>query len=165
MLNVCCRGPDQFAVDSREHNFIICYLCGNTRFNPCVTRLLLTKEVGDLKPVSLKFQLDREVPSLTPRHMFLVCASSVPTIAAISFLLDPVEMVTSFPSQVTVTWGNRILRERCPFCPDTRSCEPSRCAFTPSGIFTILIADMISHLLINIPEQFAADTILPRLFV
>src|SRR5512136_2471234 len=97
--------------------------------------------------------------------MFLVCASSVPTIAVISLRRDSVAMITSFPSQVTVTWGNRTLRESWPLGPVTRRCMPSRLAFTPSGILTFLTAAIFLHHLVDVPEQFATDALFPRLFV
>src|SRR5208283_1755661 len=98
-------------------------------------------------------------PSVTPRHMFFVCASNVPTIALISLRSDSVAMVISLPSQVTLTCGNRTLLTSWPLGPVTESCVPSSLILTPSGILTFLMLAMIPPL-IDVPEQFAADAFL-----
>src|SRR5208283_2179524 len=61
VLDICRGISDQFAVDAGQYDLVVCHLGGDTVGDVGIPGLLLAQEIGNLKPLSLQLELDREV--------------------------------------------------------------------------------------------------------
>src|SRR5208337_3163415 len=170
VLDICRSISDLFAVDAGEYDLVVCHLCGNTFGDVGVPGFLLAKEIGNLKPVSLQLELDREV-AIDDLHPVLKSFRDAPAHVLCMCLKRPdhrgglLTVGLSCDDNFLAVAGYRHLRE-----PDAArqlafgSCHQNlrslKIHLDAFGNSDFSYACHNSHPLVDIPEQLAADAFL-----